>query len=153
MKKITIYTDGACKSNPGPGGWCAILLYKNTEKIIKGNEADTTNNRMELMAVIEGLKSLKEPCMVELNTDSNYIYKAFTAGWLDNWKKNGWQRKEKKKLLELKNSDLWQQLDEQADIHKINWKKVPAHSGIPLNEKCDKIASDEAKSVERRDKT
>ena len=102
---------------------------------------------MELMAVIEGLKSLKEPCKVELHTDSNYIFQAFTAGWLDNWKKNGWQRKEKKKQVELKNCDLWQELDGLADIHTITWKKVAAHSGIPLNEKCDQIASDEAKKI------
>ncbi|GAB4170078.1 MAG: ribonuclease HI [Calditrichia bacterium] len=144
MKEVTIYTDGSCLGNPGPGGYCAILIYNGAEKIVSGGEAVTTNNRMEIMALIEALKALKEPCRVHIYTDSAYLMNAFKQRWMDSWKANGWQRKEGKKLVPLKNKELWQTLYELSKKHQLNWNKVAAHTGDPLNERCDTIAKSEA---------
>ncbi len=147
MKKIVMYTDGACLNNPGPGGWCAILLYNETSKIVSGGVKNTTNNRMELMAVIEGLKNVRGTCEVDVYTDSNYIVQAFKAGWIYSWIKNGWMRKEGSSLKELKNKELWQELWELSQKHKLNWFKVKAHDGVVYNEECDRIARKEATNV------
>lgn len=136
--KVVIYTDGACRGNPGQGGWGALLNYNDSEKKLKGFEAETTNNRMELMAVIEALKSLNRDCSVELNTDSKYVLQGIND-WIVNWKKNGWKTAAKKPV---KNVDLWQQLDEQTSRHDINWHWVKGHSGVPGNEAADQLAND-----------
>lgn len=137
MKKVVIYTDGACSYNPGPGGWAAVLIYKGTEKQISGFEPETTNNRMELKAVLEALKALKEPCGVTLHTDSSYIHNAFENGWIDNWQMNGWRTSAKKPV---ENQDLWQQILDAAQQHNITWRKVKGHSGDKYNNICDKLA-------------
>ena len=136
--KVVIYTDGACRGNPGPGGWGAILSYQGNEKKLKGFDPETTNNRMELMAVIEALRSLKRGCAVELYTDSKYVLQGIND-WIVNWKKNGWKTAAKKPV---KNVDLWQQLDEQSAQHEINWHWVKGHSGNPGNEMADQLAND-----------
>lgn len=137
MKNITIYTDGACSGNPGPGGWGAILQYNETEKELYGAEADTTNNRMELMAAIEALKALKVPCEVELYTDSAYLSRAFTEGWLFNWQRNGWKTSGKK---DVENRDLWEQLIALTKTHRVRWIKVKGHSDNVYNNRCDALA-------------
>lgn len=137
MKKITIYTDGACSGNPGPGGWAAILKYHEHEKEISGGVGDTTNNRMELQAAIEALAALKESCDVTLFTDSAYLYRAFHEGWLENWQKNGW-RNAKKDPVE--NKDLWMRLLELTSTHQVSWNKVKGHSDHPFNNRCDELA-------------
>ncbi len=137
MKKIQIYTDGACKGNPGPGGWGVVLRYGQHEKRLYGGQKMTTNNQMELMAAIEGLKILKESCEVKLTTDSQYVRKGITE-WLHNWKKNGWRTAAK---APVKNADLWQQLDEQCQRHKVTWFWVKGHSGHPENELADQLAN------------
>ena len=137
MKKIEIFSDGACKGNPGPGGWGALLRYNNTERSLCGGERETTNNRMELMAAIEGLKALNEPCEVRLTTDSQYVRKGITE-WISNWKKNGWRTAAKKPV---KNSDLWQQLDLQVERHQVEWFWVKGHSGHRENEIADELAN------------
>ena len=137
MKKVEIYTDGACKGNPGPGGWGAILRYKETEKEISGGEANTTNNRMELTAVISALKLLKEPCEVALYTDSQYVANAITLGWAKKWKDNGWMRNKKEKAL---NPELWDELLKLLDIHSVEFIWVKGHAGHPENERCDRLA-------------
>ncbi len=142
MKKVCIYTDGACSGNPGPGGWAAILRYNGHEKELSGGEAVTTNNRMELMAVISALEALREPCEVELWTDSQYIAKAINEGWLAGWKRRGWKRKEG----ELKNPELWQRLDALLGTHKVGVNWVKGHDGHEYNERCDTLA------VAQRDK-
>jgi ribonuclease HI len=136
--KVVIYTDGACRGNPGPGGWGVLLKYKDSEKTLKGFDAETTNNRMELMAVIEGLRSLNHGCAIELNTDSKYVLQGIND-WIVNWKKNGWKTAAKKPV---KNVDLWQQLDEQVSRHEISWHWVKGHSGVPGNEAADQLAND-----------
>jgi ribonuclease HI len=136
--KVVIYTDGACRGNPGPGGWGVLLKYKDSEKTLKGFDSETTNNRMELMAVIKGLKSLNRGCAVELNTDSKYVLQGIND-WIVNWKKNGWKTAAKKPV---KNVDLWQQLDEEVTRHDINWHWVKGHSGVPGNEAADQLAND-----------
>ena len=136
-KTVYIFSDGACSGNPGPGGWGAILRYKGHEKEISGGEKETTNNRMELLAVISALECLKEPCAVEVCTDSQYIANAFEKGWLDNWQKNGWKTASKKPV---KNKELWERLLSQAALHKLSWKWVRGHSGHPENERCDQLA-------------
>lgn len=136
-KEIYLYSDGACSGNPGPGGWGAILQYKETEKELSGGEKDTTNNRMELMGVISALESLKEQCKVTVFTDSQYIANAFTKKWLDSWQKNGWKTAGKKAV---KNQDLWERLLRQAAVHKLEWQWVRGHSGHPENERCDQLA-------------
>lgn len=137
MKRVEIFTDGACSGNPGPGGWGAILRYKNTEKEISGGDAQTTNNRMELMAVISALEMLKEQCEVTLYSDSQYVCNALTRGWAKNWKKNGWMRNRKEPAL---NPDLWDRLLALYDKHKVDVVWVKGHDGHPENERCDKLA-------------
>lgn len=143
LKKVDIFTDGACSGNPGPGGWGAILRYGNHELELSGGEKSTTNNRMELTAVIEALKRLKEKCSVTIYTDSKYVADAFLQGWIWNWAKNGWKKSDKKPVL---NPELWQTLLTEIRKHdyKIVW--VKGHAGHPENERCDKLAT--AKSAE-----
>lgn len=136
MKKVELYTDGACSGNPGPGGFAAILLFDGKEKTVSGGEQDTTNNRMELMAVIEGLSSLNEPCEVELYTDSKYVQQAITLGWIEDWEKRGWKRK----TGPLLNPELWQRLNELLKKHRVTARWVEGHAGVELNERADKIA-------------
>ena len=143
MKKVNIYTDGACSGNPGKGGYCAILFYANNEKVISGFENDTTNNRMELLAVIKGLEALKEPCDVDIYSDSNYVVEAFNQGWIDSWVTNGWKTASRK---EVKNVDLWQKLLAYIAVHKVNFIKVKGHSDNPYNNRCDKIAVEQYKN-------
>lgn len=142
MKKIEIFTDGACSGNPGPGGWGVLLRFKRDgkvhEKKMSGSENDTTNNRMELTAAIKALKSLKEPCFVDLTTDSQYVKKGITE-WLENWKKNNWRNSAKKPV---KNVDLWKNLDELVAKHEIKWHWVKGHNGHIENAIVDKLATD-----------
>lgn len=142
MKEVTIYTDGACSGNPGPGGWGAILEYKGQMREMSGGERETTNNRMELMGVISALSALKEPCAVELYTDSQYISKAINEGWLKGWKAKGWARKGG----ELKNIDLWKQLDGLLSEHRVSFHWVKGHADNEFNNRCDALA------VAQRDK-
>ena len=137
MKKIELFTDGACSGNPGPGGWGAILRYNGHEKELCGGEAETTNNRMELTAVIEGLYALKEPCEIELFTDSKYVCDAVAKRWVYSWKSNGWKKADKKPAL---NVDLWEKLLELLDTHKVNFNWIKGHAGHPENERCDTLA-------------
>ncbi len=137
MKKIDMFTDGACSGNPGPGGWGTILRYNGIEKELSGGESDTTNNRMELTAVIEGLKALKEPCEVTICTDSKYVSDAVTLGWARNWKKNGWKKSDKKPAL---NAEMWDELLELIDKHKVTFNWIKGHAGHPENERCDTLA-------------
>ena len=137
MKKIDIYTDGACRGNPGPGGWGALLIYKDANKTIYGGEIDTTNNRMEMTAIIEALKTVKMDCNITLYTDSKYVMDGITK-WLPNWKKKGWITSNKKPV---KNKDLWQILEESISKHNIEWQWVKGHAGIPGNEKADELAN------------
>lgn len=137
MKQVDIFTDGACSGNPGPGGWGAILRYKGTDKEISGGEAQTTNNRMELTAVIEALKLLKEPCEVTLWTDSKYVADGLGKGWAAGWKKNGWKKADKKPAL---NPDLWDELLSLNDKHTITIQWIKGHASHPENEKCDRMA-------------
>lgn len=138
MKNIDIYTDGACKGNPGIGGWGALLLYQDSEKTLKGAETQTTNNRMELMAAIEALKALSQPCQVNLYTDSTYVQKGITE-WIVNWKKRNWQTAAKKPVV---NKDLWVQLDLLRNKHQVDWRWVKGHAGNPGNEKADMLANE-----------
>jgi len=137
MNKVKIFTDGACKGNPGPGGWGAILRYGTTEKEIYGASKNTTNNIMELTAVIESLKNLKKPCELIITTDSKYVKNGITE-WIHNWKKNGWRTAAKK---EVKNKELWIELDSLIQIHSISWDWVKGHSGHPENERADLLAN------------
>jgi ribonuclease HI len=137
MARVEIYTDGACSGNPGPGGWGALLRFGDREKELHGGEADTTNNRMELTAVIRALESLTRPCEVDLVTDSQYVKNGMTQ-WIDNWKRNGWKTAAKKPV---KNADLWHLLDEQVARHQIRWKWVRGHSGHSENERADALAN------------
>lgn len=145
MKKVDIYTDGACSGNPGDGGFCAILIYNGHEKVVCGYEKDTTNNRMELLAVIRGLEALKEVCLVNLFSDSQYVVDAFNQGWVEGWKSNGWKTSAKK---EVKNIDLWQRLIKLVSRHNVNFIKVKGHSDNEYNNRCDKIAVDEYKKIQ-----
>ena len=137
MNKVEIFTDGACKGNPGPGGWGAILRYGTNEKEIYGANKNTTNNIMELTAVIESLKNLKKPCELTITTDSKYVKNGITE-WIHNWKKNGWRTAAKK---EVKNKELWIELDSLIQIHSISWDWVKGHSGHPENERADLLAN------------
>lgn len=137
MKTVYMYTDGACSGNPGPGGWGTILKYKETEKRLSGGEADTTNNRMELTAVIMGLSALKESCHVVLTTDSKYVADGIDKGWAKSWKENGWRKKDKKPAL---NPDLWDELLKLTEKHELEIIWVRGHDGHPENEECDKMA-------------
>ena len=141
MKHIDIYTDGACKGNPGPGGWGAVLRYKGHEKELSGGEADTTNNRMEMLAVIKALEALKEPCEVTLTTDSRYVCDSVNKGWAKKWKANNWIKSNKSKA---KNPELWDTILKLLDIHKVRFIWVKGHTGHPENERCDALASAQA---------
>ncbi len=137
MKTVTLYTDGACSGNPGPGGWGAILEFQGTEKELSGGEQETTNNRMELTAVIEGLAALKEPCIVELYSDSKYVIDGLSKGWAESWRKNGWRKADKKPAL---NPDLWERLLELTKIHRLSYHWVKGHADNPKNNRCDQLA-------------
>ena len=137
MKEVIIYTDGACRGNPGLGGWGVLMLYHNENKELYGGEKSTTNNKMELSAVIKGLGALKEPCQVKLFTDSKYVMDGINS-WIHNWKKNDWKTANKKPV---KNKELWVELDQLVQKHKISWNWVKGHSGDPGNERADELAN------------
>ncbi len=136
MKQVEVFTDGACTGNPGPGGWGAILRYKTTEKEISGYSPDTTNNRMELTAVVEALSALKEKCRVTVYTDSRYLRDGITS-WIQRWKRNGWKTSDK---TPVKNQDLWEALDRICQKHQLEWRWVKGHAGHPENERADELA-------------
>ncbi|MGI6264970.1 MAG: ribonuclease HI [Acutalibacteraceae bacterium] len=137
MKQIDLFTDGACSGNPGPGGWGAILRFRGAEKELSGGEANTTNNRMELTAAIEGLSALKEPCRVTLTSDSKYLVDGVVKGWARSWRRNGWRKADKKPAL---NADLWEKLLLLLEIHEVEMVWVKGHDGHPENERCDALA-------------
>lgn len=145
MKKVQLITDGACMGNPGPGGWAYILRYKDKEKRASGGEAHTTNNRMELTAAIKGLSALKEPCEVEIVTDSQYLKNGITS-WIQRWKSNGWKTSEKQPVV---NQDLWKQLDELTQKHRTHWTWTRGHAGHSDNELCDEMATEAARKFAR----
>ena len=138
LPKVTIFTDGACSGNPGPGGWGAILRFGDVEKELKGGENPTTNNRMELMAAISALEALKKPALVDLTTDSQYVRQGITT-WINNWKRNGWRTASKEPV---KNVDLWQRLDEALKPHEVHWHWIKGHAGHAENERADQLARD-----------
>ena len=142
MKTVTLYTDGACSGNPGPGGWGAILEYNGHQKEMSGGEVNTTNNRMELTAVIRGLQALKEPCIVELYSDSKYVIDALEKGWAWGWKKKNWIKSDKKPAL---NPDLWEELLQLTQVHKLTYHWVKGHASNPYNNRCDELAVAESK--------
>ncbi len=142
---VEIFTDGACKGNPGPGGWGAVIRAGVNEKELSGGEAETTNNRMELTAAIEALNALKRPCRVKLSTDSRYVMDGLTK-WIHGWRRNGWRTADKKPV---KNAELWQALIAACERHRIEWEWVKGHAGHPENERADRLASDAAKTVAR----
>ena len=144
MEKVTIYTDGACSGNPGPGGWSAILIYNGQEKELFGCEKDTTNNIMEMTAVIKGLEALKFPCEVDLYSDSAYVVNSFSQGWIYNWMKNDWKTADKSPV---KNKDLWISLYNLTKIHKVNFMKVKGHSDNKYNNRCDELARNAIKNL------
>ena len=135
LPEVSIYTDGACRGNPGPGGWAALLIYKSIEKVLHGSEPETTSNRMELTAAVRALEELKKPCLINFYTDSEYLRRGITE-WMPNWKARGWRRKRG----ELKNVDLWKQLDAAAQPHRISWRWVRGHAGDTNNERVDRLA-------------
>ena len=141
-KQVTIYTDGACSGNPGPGGWGAILMYRDKKLEISGYDAHTTNNRMELLAPIQALSRLKEPCQVRVYSDSAYLVNAFRKNWLDSWQARNWLKSDKKPV---ENQDLWKALLEFTGIHEIEWIKVKGHADNPYNNRCDELATGEIK--------
>lgn len=145
MKKVEIYTDGACSGNPGAGGWGAVLIYNGKMKEMSGSSEQTTNNRMELTAVIEALKALKEACEVTLTTDSKYVCDAITKGWVYSWKRNGWRKGDKKPAL---NVDLWEELLPLLSIHMVEFVWVKGHNGHKYNERCDELAVNEYKKLQ-----
>ncbi len=136
-ESVIIYTDGACRGNPGPGGWGVVLSFKGNTKELCGGELETTNNRMELMAVISALEALNKPCDVQINSDSKYVLQGITE-WLENWKKRGWKTANKSAV---KNEDLWRRLDNVKNLHKIEWLWVKGHSGHPGNDRADRLAN------------
>ena len=144
MRHVEIYTDGACRGNPGRGGWGAILVYNGIEKELSGGERETTNNRMELSAVIAALSALKETCSVTLTTDSQYVVNAIEKGWLSSWTKNNWRKSDKSAVLTV---DLWQKLDALLLKHDVSFVWVRGHNGHPYNERCDTLATDFADSL------
>ena len=144
MKHVDIYTDGACRGNPGKGGWGAILVYGTKSKEMSGGERNTTNNRMELTGAIEALAVLKEPCEVTLTSDSKYLVDAISRGWLDSWRKNGWRKADRSEVL---NVDLWQKLITQLERHKVTFVWVHGHAGHEYNERCDVLATTFADSL------
>lgn len=137
MKHVEIYTDGACSGNPGAGGYGAIIVYKGKEKVLSGAQPQTTNNRMELTAVIAALEALKEPCEVTLSSDSKYVVDGITKGWAKSWKARGWKKADKKPAL---NVDLWERLLELIAVHKVEFVWIKGHDGHPYNERCDRLA-------------
>ncbi|MFW5973388.1 MAG: ribonuclease HI [Bacteroidota bacterium] len=137
MKTVDIYTDGACSGNPGPGGWAAILIHGAHEKEISGGAPLTTNNRMELTAALEALRALREPCRVNLHTDSAYLHRAFTENWIGRWERNGWKTSSKK---QVENQDIWQELIKEARRHQVNWVKVKGHADDVVNNRADRLA-------------
>ncbi|MBO5286517.1 MAG: ribonuclease HI [Clostridia bacterium] len=141
MKHVDIYTDGSCRSNPGPGGWGAVLVYKGIERELCGGEKDTTNNRMELTAVIKALQALKEECEITLTSDSKYVLDALANGWAESWKSKGWRKADKSPAL---NPDLWDILLDEVKRHKITYVWVKGHNGHPYNERCDEMAQRES---------
>lgn len=141
MKTVTVYTDGACSGNPGPGGWGAILRFGGTEKELSGGEESTTNNRMELTAVIRALEALKFPCAVELYSDSKYVVDALSKGWAESWRARGWKKADKKPAL---NPDLWERLLELCSVHEVRCHWVKGHADNEYNNRCDKLATAEA---------
>lgn len=147
MKSVDIFTDGACSGNPGPGGWGAVLRFAGKEKELSGGEKNTTNNRMELTAVIKALEALKEPCEVRLVTDSKYVADGLNKGWARSWQKNGWRKADKKPAL---NSDLWERLLTLTDIHGVTVEWVKGHAGHPENERCDHLAVEYYKNLQDR---
>lgn len=144
MKKVIIYTDGACSGNPGPGGWGTILMYEDIKKEISGGKKDTTNNVMEITAVIEGLKLLKYPCEVEIYSDSAYVVNAFNQDWIANWKKNGWKNSKKE---DVKNRELWEELESLIKEHEVTFIKVKGHSDNEYNNRCDELARKAIKEI------
>ncbi len=142
MKHIQIFTDGACSGNPGPGGWGAILRYKAHEKELSGGEAETTNNRMELMALIAALEQLKEPCEIDLCSDSQYVINGLQKGWAKGWRARGWKKADKSPAL---NSDLWARLLDLSEVHTIHYNWIKGHAGHPENERCDRLAVEQSK--------
>ena len=144
MEKVTIYTDGACSGNPGPGGWAAILMYKGIEKEISGGEKNTTNNIMELTAAVRGLQLLKYPCEVQLYSDSAYLVNGFKQGWIYNWQKNNWKTANKEPV---KNREIWEELYNLTKIHKVEFIKVKGHSDNEYNNRCDELARAEIKKL------
>ena len=144
ISEVTIYTDGACSGNPGPGGWACILMAGGAKKELSVGESDTTNNRMELMAVIEGLRALKRPCNVDIFSDSAYVVNAFEQNWIGKWVKNGWKNSAK---AEVANSDLWKELINLTSTHKVVFHKVKGHSDNEFNNRCDELAVKEWKKI------
>ena len=142
MKNVTLYSDGACSGNPGPGGWGCILIYQDTKKILSGYCASATNNQMELTAIIKGLEALKEPCCVEVFSDSAYVTNAFVKGWVKNWIKRGWRKADNSPVL---NQDLWQALLKLTQKHQVRFVKVKGHADNELNNRCDQLATNEIK--------
>lgn len=147
MKKIKVFTDGACSGNPGPGGWGAILKYGGQEKELSGGEEQTTNNRMELTAVIKALSALKEPCEVELVSDSKYVIDSIQKGWVYSWQKNNWVKSDKKPAL---NVDLWEQLLPLLKTHKVTYRWIKGHAGYAENERCDRLAVAYSKELQKK---
>ncbi len=143
QKRIIIYTDGACSGNPGPGGWGALLMYESATREISGYEPATTNNRMELSAAIEGMEALKEPCRVEIYSDSSYLVNAINEGWLKRWVKNNWKTAAKKNV---ENIDLWQKILKLIRLHEVTFHKVKGHSDNPYNNRCDTLAREAIKN-------
>lgn len=144
MKQVRVWTDGACRGNPGPGGWGVLLEYNGNRREMSGGEPQTTNNRMEMLAAIQALESLREPCEVTLHTDSTYLMKGL-RDWLPNWKARGWRTADKKPV---KNKDLWQRLEAAAHAHRVNWQWVKGHSGDPGNEAADQLANQGIEQLE-----
>lgn len=144
MKEIQIYTDGACSGNPGAGGWAAILLYQEHEKAVSGGVPETTNNRMEIMAIIEALKQIKQPCSITVYSDSAYVCNAFLKHWVNNWQANGWKTASRK---DVENIDLWKELLSVMRPHQVRFQKVPGHADNTYNNRCDKLARDEARKI------
>jgi len=145
-KEVELFCDGACSGNPGPGGWGIILRYKGRERELSGGAADTTNNRMELTALIEGLRAIREPCRVTVTTDSEYVANGINKGWARGWRRNGWVKSDKKPAL---NADLWEALLDELDRHTVTVRWVRGHSGHPENERCDRLAVGEVEKYKR----
>ncbi|HKL18235.1 MAG TPA: ribonuclease HI [Halalkalibaculum sp.] len=143
--EVIIYTDGACSGNPGPGGWGALLMWRGKKRELAGAEPDSTNNRMEMRAVIEALKALKRPCHVKIHSDSALVVNAFKQGWIENWQKRGWRKADKKPV---ENQDLWKEMLEAMDDHKVSWIKVKGHADNELNNRVDRLAVEASKKYQ-----